>query len=239
VSTESFDRQPSAALIKPSDHITSGFEIVPAVLDQRDIAGVAASLEEGLERSRAGARHLMRHAIVQQVARDPRLVALASRFLGPSAIPFRATLFDKSPDHNWLVVWHQDTALPLRERRDVSGWGSWSVKAGITYAHAPAATLSRVIALRLHIDDSCPDNGPLRVLPGTHTQGVMSDAEVMQLARDVHAVDCVCPSGGVVAMRPLLVHASSKAGTDQRRRVLHIEYAESLRVGDELELAIA
>jgi ectoine hydroxylase-related dioxygenase (phytanoyl-CoA dioxygenase family) len=181
----------------------------------------------------------MRHAIVQQVARDPRLVALASRFLGPSAIPFRATLFDKSPDHNWLVVWHQDTALPLRERRDVSGWGSWSVKAGITYAHAPAATLSRVIALRLHIDDSCPDNGPLRVLPGTHTQGVMSDAEVMQLARDVHAVDCVCPSGGVVAMRPLLVHASSKAGTDQRRRVLHIEYAESLRVGDELELAIA
>lgn len=227
-------------MIKPPDHITSGFEIVPAVLDKDDIADVAASLEEeGLERSRAGARHLMRHPIVQQVARDPRLVALASRFLGPSAIPFRATLFDKSPDHNWLVVWHQDTALPLRERRDVSGWGPWSVKAGITYAHAPAAALSHVIALRLHIDDSGADNGPLRVLPGTHARGVMSDAEVALLARDVHAVDCVCPAGGVVAMRPLLVHASSKAETDQRRRVLHIEYADSLRLDDGLELAIA
>ncbi len=220
--------------------MTSGFEIVPGVLDQRDIADVAGSLEEeGLERSRAGARHLMRHSIVQQVARDPRLVALASRFLGPSAIPFRATLFDKSPDHNWLVVWHQDTALPLRQRRDVAGWGPWSVKAGITYAHAPAAALSRVIALRLHIDNSGPDNGPLRVLPGTHTRGVMSDADVAQLARDVHAVDCVCPAGGVVAMRPLLIHASSKAETDQRRRVLHIEYADSLDLGAGLQLAIA
>ena len=240
VYTEPFDREPSADLINPPAHVTNGFDIVPAVLDQHDIAEVAASLEEeGLERSRAGARHLMRHPIVQQVARDPRLIALASRILGPSAIPFRATLFDKSPDHNWLVVWHQDTALPFRERRDVSGWGPWSVKAGITYAHAPAAALSRVVALRLHVDDSGPDNGPLRVLPGTHTRGVMSDTEVAQLARDVQAVDCVCPAGGVVAMRPLVVHASSKAGTDRRRRVLHIEYVDSIDVGVGLQLAIA
>ena len=132
----------------------------------------------------------MHHPVVDRVAHDPRLVAIASRFLVPAAIPFRATLFDKSPDNNGLVVWHQDTALPLRERRDVSGWGPWSVKAGITYTHAPAAALSRVIALRLHIDDSGSDNGPLRVPPGTHTRGVMSDAEVALLARDVHAVDC-------------------------------------------------
>jgi ectoine hydroxylase-related dioxygenase (phytanoyl-CoA dioxygenase family) len=227
-------------LIEPPDHITSGFEIVPAVLDRNEIAEVAAALQGwGVERSRAGARHLMRHPVVQQVARDPRLVALASRFLGPSAVPFRATLFDKSPDKNWLVVWHQDTALPVRERLDVPGWGPWSVKAGITYAHAPSAALSRVVALRLHIDDSGSDNGPLRVLPGTHTRGVTSDEEVAQLARDVQAVDCVSPAGGVVAMRPLLVHASSKAETDRRRRVLHIEYADSLDMGAGLELAIA
>lgn len=226
--------------INPPAHVTNGFDIVPAVLDQHDIADVTTSLEEeGFERSRAGARHLMRHPIVQHLARDPRLVALACRFLGPSAIPFRATLFDKSPDHNWLVVWHQDTALPLRERLDVSGWGPWSVKAGITYAHAPAAALSRVVALRLHVDDSGPDNGPLRVLPGTHTRGVMSDTEVAQLARDVQAVDCVCPAGGVVAMRPLVIHASSKAETDRRRRVLHVEYVDSIDVGVGLQLAIA
>ena len=225
--------------MEPSQN-ASGFEVVRSVLAGTEIAQIAEAFQgESIDRSRAGARHLMHHPVVDRVAHDPRLVAIASRFLAPATIPFRATLFDKSPDNNWLVVWHQDTALPLRERRDVSGWGSWSVKAGIVYAHAPAAALSRVIALRLHIDDSGADNGPLRVLPGTHMHGVMSDADVAQLVRDVQAVDCVSPAGGVVAMRPLLVHASSKAATDQRRRVLHIEYADSLQLGDGLELAIA
>lgn len=224
----------------PPDRITSGFEIIAAALDQRDVADLAAALEaDDVERSRAGARHLMRHPAVANVAREPRMLALAAQFLGPSAIPFRATLFDKSPDNNWLVVWHQDTALPLRERRDAPGWGPWSVKAGITYAHAPAAALSRVVALRLHLDDSTADNGPLRVLPGTHTRGLLSDADVAQLARDVQSVDCICPAGGVVAMRSLLVHASSKAETDRRRRVLHIEYADALTLDDGLELAVA
>lgn len=217
-----------------------GFQVVRSVLDRTEIARIAEALQsETIDRSRAGARHLMHHSVVDRVARDPRLVAIASRFVVPTASPFRATLFDKSPDNNWLVVWHQDTALPLRERRDVPGWGPWSVKAGITYAHAPAAALSRVIALRLHIDDSGPDNGPLRVLPGTHTLGVLSDAEIARLAREVQAVDCIAPAGGVVAMRPLLVHASSKGETDLRRRVLHIEYADALALGDGLELAVA
>jgi ectoine hydroxylase-related dioxygenase (phytanoyl-CoA dioxygenase family) len=177
--------------------------------------------------------------LVQQLARDSRLLTIAARFVGPEAVPFRATLFDKSPASNWLVVWHQDTALPLSKRRDIPGWGPWSIKAGITYAHAPASALSRVVALRLHIDDSGADNGPLRVLPGTHSMGLLSDAEIGQLAREIPPVDCIVPAGGIVAMRPLLVHASSKAETTRQRRVLHIEYADSSRIADDLELAIA
>jgi hypothetical protein len=76
-------------------------------------------------------------------------------------------------------------------------------------------------------------------LPGTHAQGLLSDADLTRVARDVAAVDCMAPAGGVVAMRPLLVHASSKAATDRRRRVLHIEYAESLTLADGLQLALA
>jgi ectoine hydroxylase-related dioxygenase (phytanoyl-CoA dioxygenase family) len=220
--------------------MTNGFEIVPNVLDQSEAANVATELQRStLERSRAGARHLMHVPVVQRIAHDSRLVTIAARFVGPAAKPFRATLFDKSPANNWLVVWHQDTALPLRERRDIPGWGPWFIKAGITYAHAPATALCRVVALRLHIDDSDADNGPLRVLPGTHTMGVLSDAEIGQLAREIPPVDCVVPAGGVVAMRPLLIHASSKAESSRQRRVLHIEYADSPRMPDDLELAIA
>jgi len=129
--------------------------------------------------------------------------------------------------------------LPLRERRDMPGWGPWSVKAGITYAHAPAEALSRVIALRVHLDDSREDNGPLRVIPGTHLQGLLSDTDVQRLVAQYDAVDCIVPAGGVVAMRPLVLHASSKAESDRPRRVLHIEYADSLKMEGGLELAVA
>jgi ectoine hydroxylase-related dioxygenase (phytanoyl-CoA dioxygenase family) len=96
-----------------------------------------------------------------------------------------------------------------------------------------------VVALRLHIDDSNADNGPLRVLPGTDRMGVLADAEIGQLAREIPPVDCIVPAGGIVVMCPLLVHASSKAESNYQRRVLHIEYAESLGMPDGLELAIA
>jgi hypothetical protein len=100
------------------------------------VTELARTLEtSNLDRSRAGARHLMGHPAVSAVAMDPRMLALARQFLGGSAIPYKATLFDKSLVRNWLVVWHQDTALPLRERREVPGWGPWSTKAGITYAY--------------------------------------------------------------------------------------------------------
>jgi ectoine hydroxylase-related dioxygenase (phytanoyl-CoA dioxygenase family) len=184
-------------------------------------------------------RHAFRHPAVLAVARDQRLRAIAQQVLGCDPFPFRATLFDKSPGSNWLVVWHQDTALPLRERHEIPEWGSWSVKAGVIYAHAPASALSSVVALRLHLDDSTPEKGPLRVLPGTHTMGVLTDDAIHQLSTQVTAVDCLVPRGGVPVMRLLIVHASSKSRSAIQRRVLHIEYAASASVADGLELALA
>jgi ectoine hydroxylase-related dioxygenase (phytanoyl-CoA dioxygenase family) len=136
-------------------------------------------------------------------------------------------------------VWHQDTALPLRQRREVPGWGPWSIKDGVTYAHAPASALEQVLALRLHLDDSLAENGPLRVLPGTHTRGVLNDDELHELSTQISAIDCLVPRGGILAMRPLVVHASSKSQSHTPRRVLHIEYAASSAIADGLELATA
>ena len=158
--------------------------------------------------------------------------------LGPQAFPFRATIFDKSKDANWLVVWHQDTALPLQYRLDVPGWGPWSKKEGIPYAHAPAEVLSHVLALRIHLDDSTADNGPLKVLPGTHLLGVLDDNRIDELSEQIAPLECLIPRGGVLAMRPLLVHASSKSHGEIPRRVLHIEYAASDSIAMPLQLEV-
>ena len=183
-----------------------GFSVLPAVFLQHEMEKLTHDLEQsGLRRRKAGIRHALRHDGIRNLAVGPRLLSLAREALGQEAIPFRATLFDKSAKTNWLVVWHQDTALPIRERHDAQGWGPWSVKDGITYAHAPASALCQVLALRVHLDNSDADNGPLRVLPGTHVSGVLSDVHIEQLARHIPPIDCPIPQGGVLAMRPLIV----------------------------------
>ena len=228
---------PYAAVRSMSDS-AAGYSIAEGVFDRRDMIRVREAIAEtNLPRTRAGARHVLRVPAVQALATDPLLLSLAAGFVGEDPIPFRATLFDKSAAANWLVAWHQDTALPLRQRVDVAAWGPWSIKAGVIHAVAPAAALALVVALRVHLDDSTSTNGPLKVLPGTHADGVLTQDDIQHRVRTIAAVECVAAAGGVVAMRPLVVHASSKASDDRPRRVLHIEYAATVHVGEGLELA--
>jgi ectoine hydroxylase-related dioxygenase (phytanoyl-CoA dioxygenase family) len=98
--------------------------------------------------------------------------------------------------------------------------------------------LSQVLALRIHLDDSTSLNGPLRVLPATHALGVLEDEQVYQQATNMSGVECLIPSGGILAMRPLLIHSSSKSRSEADRRVLHIEYAASPSIAAPLDLAV-
>ena len=217
-----------------------GFAIIPNAFSIGDVATIAEAVTQlGLRRSRAGARHILSYPPVETVARTPQMLTIAREILGPEAFPFRVTLFDKSQTANWLVVWHQDTALPLSHCCDTPGWGPWSIKNGMHYAHAPAEALEQVLALRLHLDDSSSRNGPLRVLPSTHNKGVLSDDQIHDLAAQILPIECVVPAGGILAIRPLVVHASSKSQTAAPRRVLHFEYAASRSIAKPLELAVA
>lgn len=217
-----------------------GFANVPAVLNTRELIPILVSLAD-LEppRGRAGIRHVLGHPTVKVVAHNPRLLEMAQTVLGSAAFPFRATLFDKTPDSNWLIGWHQDTALPLREKIDVPGWGPWSEKQGVIYAHAPATALEQVLALRLHLDNCTEESGPLRVIPGTHGMGILSNEEIERHAAYQEPVECLAARGGVVAMRPLVIHASSKSRSQVPRRILHIEYAAIKEFPGGLQLALA
>lgn len=213
---------------------------MPGVLKAHDLGALVTELSDpSIHRSRAGVRHAMRFASVRALATDDRLLGIARRILGNCAVPFKATMFDKSPTANWLVAWHQDTALPLKQRRDTPEWGLWSIKDEVTYAHAPANALGKILALRVHLDNSTSQNGPLRVLPGTHVLGVLTDNAMHELSMKIESVECPVPKGGVLAMRPLIVHASSKSLVEHPRRVLHIEYAERAAIAKGLELADA
>ena len=220
-------------------NLDAGFSIHPSIFSPtRMDAAIEALDHPAIHRTKAGARHVLAVPEVRSIASDESLLAIARDYVGSGALPFRATLFDKSLSANWLVTWHQDTALPILHKRDAAGWGPWTKKAGVLHAIAPAEALERIIALRVHVDDSTADNGPLRVISGTHDRGILSSAAIGQMITRASPVDCVVNAGGVIAMRPLILHASSKARTDQPRRVLHIEYAGSRQLPGGLELSV-
>ena len=151
--------------------------------------------------------------------------ALADAALGADAFPVRGLLFDKAPAANWKVPWHQDTAIAVAERVETVGLIGWSVKDGVTHVHPPVAILEHMVALRIHLDDCGPDNGPLRVLPGSHRDGKLDDAAIDHWRQTTAEVSCCAASGDVLLMRTLLLHASSPAKSPSRRRVIHLEYA--------------
>lgn len=76
-----------------------GFDIVPGCLQASEVAAVAVALDHApLHRSRAGVRNVLQFDSVRKLALDQSIVKFARAVLGQQALPFRATLFDKSPD---------------------------------------------------------------------------------------------------------------------------------------------
>jgi ectoine hydroxylase-related dioxygenase (phytanoyl-CoA dioxygenase family) len=136
--------------------------------------------------------------------------------------------FEKSSSNNWLVSIHQDLSIPVQARVDAAACSGWSKKDGVLFVQPPAAVLENIVAVRLHLDDSTPTNGPLRVVPGSHRSGRLTSQQAAELRGRSGVVDCLVPKGGVLLMRPLLLHASSKAEELTPRRVLHFVFASPL-----------
>ena len=216
-----------------------GYSTLACVLSHQECDLVARRVENASSMGRAGARNLMSNPVIADLAFDSRLLKLAADALGSKAQPFRATLFEKSSAANWHVLWHQDRALPMSRRFESCEWGPWTTKAGVLYALAPAWALKRVLALRIHLDASTLSNGPLQVIPNSHEGGVLSPAAIRRLMSTRAAETCTVGRGGILAMRPLLLHSSTRALCDEPRRVIHIEYAESLDFATGLSLGVA
>jgi ectoine hydroxylase-related dioxygenase (phytanoyl-CoA dioxygenase family) len=176
----------------------------------------------GMAPGSAGTRALLGkpwcQALAVQLLRHPAI----ARAVPKGRVVVQATLFTKSSATNWLVPWHQDTSLPVAQRVDDPALPTWSIKEGVWHVQAPEPLLAQMLALRLHLDPCGPDDGPLRVLPGTHRQGRLTDADVTALATKGKAVVCTAAAGDVLLMHPLLLHASSKARGHSQRRVLHL-----------------
>lgn len=201
-----------------------GCALVSNVLDEAQCQMAIAAL--GPVKG-AGRRGLLAEPWAAELATSQTLLRIVRPHLQQEPAAVRAIYFDKSANANWLVPWHQDLTLALAAKAEHADYGPWSVKAGVTHAQAPAAALEKMITIRLHLDDTGVDDGPLRVLAGSHKHGVLSAEQIVKLrqAGEANEVVCTAGRGDVMLMRPLLLHASGKSTSERHRRILHIEYA--------------
>lgn len=205
-----------------------GYAVTPPTLPQDEVVRLRRELDRlaPSEERRGGVRSLglKSEAILALAAEGPPAV-LAREVLGNEARPVKITGFDKSSQANWTVPWHQDLTIAVQERREVEGFGPWSLKDGIPHVQPSVEILSRMLAVRVHLDDTPADHGALRVVPGSHRLGRIALPEIPEWRARLGEDVCPVAEGGMMLMHPLLLHASSKCRTGTHRRVLHIEYA--------------
>jgi ectoine hydroxylase-related dioxygenase (phytanoyl-CoA dioxygenase family) len=213
-----------------------GFAIVPDVLSAASVASIIELIETARSQQRAesvsnssdtyGMRNLTDVVpSLKDLLRTASLAKLVEAILGSNPFMVRATLFDKTPDANWGVFWHQDLSIAVAERHEVEGFSAWTRKAGVHSVQPPMELMQQLIAVRLHLDDCLKTNGALKVLKGTHRLGRLQSAEVDASRGEQTEVVCEVPVGGALLMRPTLLHASSPMEEPTSRRVIHFEFA--------------
>jgi len=200
----------------------SGFALIPSVMNSADRQSLLATLGPV---TGAGRRGLLDLPEVSALARSERWLELIRPHLPREPQPVRAIFFDKSPEANWGVPWHQDLTIALQARTEVPSFGPWSVKDDIPHVQPPAVLLEQMLTLRLHLDDADEANGALRVLAGSHRHGRLNGERILELRASGTESLCIAAAGDALLMRPLLLHASSRSTSPRHRRILHIEYA--------------
>ncbi len=211
-----------------------GFTIVPGVLSADEVAAALAEWEEVSHRHAAdsailandgpayGARNLLQlWPRVMELARLPRLASALLEVLGEHAGVVRVLFFDKPPGHSWALPWHKDYNIAVAEHRGGVVFTKPTTKAGVPHVMAPAGVLDAMLTARIHLDAVTPENGPLRVIPGSHRHYAMGEDAVRE------PVAIHCRAGDVLLMRPLLTHTSGHSNPDAglHRRTVHMECA--------------
>jgi hypothetical protein len=150
----------------------NGFAILPNCLDPNALERLRTDFPEG----RSSDRNILPLPSVNALATSRSVGEIVEKILGPECFAVRGIFFNKTRLTNWKVVWHQDLTIAVREQRPADGFGPWS--------QPPSFVMSGMLAIRLHLDESDCDNGPLRVIPGTHRHSRLSAAEIAAFAKD-------------------------------------------------------
>jgi ectoine hydroxylase-related dioxygenase (phytanoyl-CoA dioxygenase family) len=150
--------------------------------------------------------------------------AIVQEYAGIDHFVVKSIYFDKPEGSNWFVAWHQDLTISVDTRLECPGFGNWTIKQESFGVQPPVDILESIVTFRIHLDDTDEENGALKVIPGSHQRGVVRPDSLPATEGQV----CAVGKGGVMIMRPLLLHASGRVTSNRQRRVIHIEFCDKV-----------
>lgn len=208
----------------------NGFAVIENVFSKKEVDSIVKEIDNAENTSDNFRRSNDLFAIRQFFKEIPCSVPLVftnafkqltSTILGEGFFPVKSIYFDKPGKSNWFVAWHQDLMIAVKEKHELEGYGPWTIKQNQYSVQPPVEMLENNFTIRIHLDDADENNGALKVIPGSHTKGAYK-APGIEKGKEIF---CNVGQGGIMIMKPLLMHASGRTVNSKRRRVIHIEFS--------------
>ncbi len=216
----------------PAAIATDGFTTVANVFSAEEVETLLSAIDKA-DQTNANFRKAEGLFAIRQFFKEiPEAVAavfnlkfreLIEELLGDSFFVVKSIYFDKQEGSNWFVAWHQDLMISVDQKHEFLGFGPWTNKQGQYAVQPPVDILEGNFTLRIHLDDTDHNNGALRVITGAHQNGIYRP-ETIDWTTASETI-CNVSAGGVMIMKPLLMHSSGRSVSDRKRRVIHIEFS--------------
>jgi len=154
-----------------------------------------------------------------------KLIAIIETISPDCNKSIKSIYFDKPPSSNWIVNWHQDLTINLKEKKEVANFKNWRTKNERTIVQPNKEILEGIFTIRFHLDDCTKENGALRVIENSHKDGVI---EIKEWIKNKEGLERICEvkKGGILLVKPLILHSSKRTENQKNRRVIHIEFTD-------------
>lgn len=165
---------------------------------------------------------------------NENLKQIITSLFGDDYFIVKSIYFDKPGSSNWFVAYHQDLTISVNKKADIEDFGPWTVKQEQFAVQPPLQILENIYTIRVHLDQTNQDNGALKVIPQSHSKQIYRP-ETINWEIETEAT-CNVDKGGIMIMKPLLMHSSCRTVNNSRRRVIHIEFS-SVQIPQPLQWA--
>lgn len=154
---------------------------------------------------------------------NDNLKSLVKQLFGDNYFVVKSIYFDKPETSNWYVSYHQDLTISVDKKVELDNFGPWTTKQNQFAVQPPINILQNIYTIRIHLDDTDENNGALRVIPKSHLKKIYRP-ETIDWTTETEMTYKVS-KGGIMIMKPLILHSSSRTTNNKKRRVIHIEFS--------------